>query len=67
MAVKRRRSKRRPPLDADQRAWLQGESDSGFIQFQSDDQLRALWDEYGDKEMFKWTEGDARPMARRLQ
>jgi hypothetical protein len=47
MARKRRNSKRREPLDDQDRAWLRGE-DVGFTEFLPKEQLRALWDEYGD-------------------
>jgi hypothetical protein len=45
-------------------AWLTGSKDCGFIQFQTDEQLRALWDEHGDKETREWNEGDWLPVAR---
>lgn len=64
MAVKRRRSKHRAALSADQVAWLNGDRACGFIQFQPDAQLRALWDEYGDKDKFSWQEGDGVPVTR---
>jgi hypothetical protein len=64
MATKRRRSKHRAPLHPQDEAWLSGEDDSGFVEFLPQEKLRALWDEYGDKELFEWTEGDARPAAR---
>jgi hypothetical protein len=63
MAVKRRRSKHRAGLSADQLAWLAGDRNCGFIEFLPDAQLRALWDEYGDKEKMVWQEGDTRPVA----
>jgi hypothetical protein len=65
MATKRRRSKHRAPLDEQDEAWLRGEdTGTGFTEFMPQDQLRALWDEYGDKELFHWTEGQTRPEAR---
>ena len=64
MAIKRRRSKHRAGLSADQLAWLAGSQDCGFIQFQMDQQLRALWDEHGDKENMVWNEGMYLPVTR---
>jgi len=63
MARKRRNSKHREPIDDQDRAWLRGE-DSGFTEFLPQEQLRALWDEYGDKENLTWTEGYFVPVAR---
>lgn len=64
MAVKKRRSKHRAALSANEQAWLHGDKDSGFIQFLQKAKLRALWEEYGDKESMEWNEGDARPVAK---
>jgi hypothetical protein len=63
MASKRRRSKHRPLLDPAEEAWLRGE-DSAFIEILPKERLRALWNEYGDKKLFEWTEDRWRPEAR---
>jgi hypothetical protein len=64
LATKRRRSKHREALDPQDEAWLRGEEDCGFTECFSKEKLRALWDEYGDKELFEWTEDQWRPVAK---
>jgi hypothetical protein len=62
MAIKRRRSKHRESLDPADEKWLRGEDSGGFTECFSP----ALWDEYGDKENFDWTEGEWCPVAKGL-
>lgn len=64
MATKRRKPKHREALDPTEEAWLRGEEDSGFTEILPKERLRALWDEYGDKKNFFWTEDQWRPVAR---
>jgi hypothetical protein len=64
MAVKRRRPKHCEPSEPADARWLRGEDSGGFTECFSQERLRALWDEYGDKEHFHWTEGQWAPVAR---
>jgi hypothetical protein len=64
MAVKRRRSKLREPVEPADARWLRGEDSGGFTECFSPARLRALWNEYGDKEKFSWSEGQWCPVAR---
>jgi hypothetical protein len=60
MAPKRRKAKRRKALEDNAERWLRGE-DCGFYEIAPDADKRLLWDEYGNKKLFEWTEGQWRP------
>jgi hypothetical protein len=46
MAMKRRKSKHRPPSHEQDEAWLRGEdTGAGFTEFMPPEKLRALWDD----------------------
>jgi hypothetical protein len=64
MPVRKRNLKRRGELDSDEEAWLNGESQCGFVQFMPWDTLEALWERYGDHDAFMWQRGMDRPIAR---
>jgi hypothetical protein len=54
MPVRRRVDKRRDALDAHTIAWLNGDDDSGFVQFKPHEELLALWEAYGDPDVAEW-------------
>jgi hypothetical protein len=56
MPVKRRVTKRREQLCEDAERWLRGEP-CGFFEFKNDDELAALWAEYGDPKIAAWNAG----------
>jgi hypothetical protein len=60
MPVRKRNVKRRGTLNADEQAWLGGK-DCGFVEFKPLDELKALWDTYGNPEAFEWRPGMDRP------
>jgi hypothetical protein len=57
MPVRKRNMKRRGDLTADEIAWLNGETDCGWVKFWHWDQLEALWEAHGDAEAFEWRRG----------
>jgi hypothetical protein len=58
---KRRTSKRRDAISPHEAAWLEGNHDSGFVEFKRDEELQALWDAYGDHDAFAWKPGMSFP------
>jgi 3',5'-cyclic AMP phosphodiesterase CpdA len=61
MAIKKRLDKRRAALSPHEAAWLEGNHDCGFVQFQRDEELQALWDTHGDHATFAWKPGMSFP------
>jgi hypothetical protein len=53
MPVKRRISKRRVDLEDGAERWLRDEP-CGFFKFKTDEDLRALWAEHGDRIVAEW-------------
>jgi hypothetical protein len=53
MPRKIRNKKRRDALTANAQSWLRGEP-CGFYQFKHDDELEAVWREYGDGDSMFW-------------
>jgi hypothetical protein len=64
MPIRKRNVKRRGLLDADEKAWLNGDSDCGFVQFMPWEALEALWDAHGNSEGFVWRRGMCLPERR---
>ena len=63
MGVKKRVAKRREVLDENMERWLRGERNCGFVEFKHDNELREIWDQYGDPSSFYWAEGMSKPKA----
>ena len=63
MAARRRTDKKRTALDSDAQKWLRGD-ECGFFQFKHNDDLEALWLEYGDDSKMFWRHGmDSMPIT----
>jgi hypothetical protein len=62
LAQRKRNISRRAALSSDARAWLRGEK-CGFFEFQNDDALEAVWNEYGDDEAFFWRRDMSLPIT----
>jgi hypothetical protein len=58
----KKRSSNTAVLPSDIRAWLLGDRNSGFTQFKADDELQALWREFGDHDTMFWEIGMSRPV-----
>jgi len=64
MAPKRRKSKRKEPISDNERAWLIGDKNDGFVSFPKpgDNEYQArLWRDHGDHVRFTWKPGMWRP------
>lgn len=66
MPVRRRNMKRRPSLESDELAWLEGDHsrNSGFVPFLDNETLIALWEAHGDHENLYWRPGMYAPLPK---
>lgn len=64
MAPRKRALNKRQALSANAQAWLRGDAACGFFRFKSQEELAALWEEYGDKENMVWSHRYSLPMKR---
>jgi hypothetical protein len=62
LAQRKRNLSRRAALSSDAQAWLDGEK-CGFFQFKPDDELEAVWLEYGDHDTMHWCRDMPRPIT----
>ncbi len=63
MPIRKRTLSRRQALDSNAQAWLRGEP-CGFFMFKPQDELEALWEEYGDKDNMFWRSRYCLPITR---
>jgi hypothetical protein len=63
MPRKIRNNKRRDALTAEAQAWVRGDKSCGFYQFKHDDELEAVWLEYGDTETMFWRRDMSLPIT----
>jgi hypothetical protein len=54
MAIRARNLNRRQALSANAQAWLRGDPSCGFFKWKPQDELAALWRDYGDHENMFW-------------
>jgi|SRR5882757_6499053 len=54
MAPRKRQLNRRQALSANAQAWLRGDPSCDFFKFKPQEELAALWAEYGDIENMFW-------------
>ena len=66
MAPRKRNLKKRvTALSANAQAWLRGDKSCGvFFLGKHQDELQALWTQYGDHESMQWTRGMRLPITR---
>jgi len=59
MPIRQRNLNKRQALGANAQAWLRGDREncSVFFRLKPNDELEALWKEYGDKEAMYWQRG----------
>jgi hypothetical protein len=63
LAQRKRNISRRAALDSDALAWLRGDKSCGLYQFKPQDDLEAVWSEYGDADSMFWRRDMRKPIT----